>query len=278
MKQVSRRTPVKDRLMLTANRSATVSALLSRGLIDTPRLEAATVLAEERGQNLLETLVETGAVTRRELIEVAATAAGLGFVDLDEQSVGLAAVALVPADFARRSRILPISLENGELVVAVGIRQAGDLQLKDDLTRLTRARVRLVVAEGAEIESKINQVYRAEGELDDLTSDLVTDEPGESDLAGFTEVAEDAPVVRFVNLLITQAISDRASDIHIEPTEHDLRVRYRIDGVLHDAHRSPKNIQLGAVSRLKIMADMNIAERRVPQDGRDRKRTRLKSR
>ncbi|HEY9566101.1 MAG TPA: GspE/PulE family protein, partial [Nocardioides sp.] len=254
--------------MLTANRSATVSALLSRGLIDTPRLEAATVLAEERGQNLLETLVETGAVTRRELIEVAATAAGLGFVDLDEQSVGPAAVALVPADFARRSRILPISLENGELVVAVGIRQAGDLQLKDDLTRLTRARVRLVVAEGAEIESKINQVYRAEGELDDLTSDLVTDEPGESDLAGFTEVAEDAPVVRFVNLLITQAISDRASDIHIEPTEHDLRVRYRIDGVLHDAHRSPKNIQLGVVSRLKIMADMNIAERRVPQDGR----------
>src|SRR3546814_10807110 len=131
MKQVSRRTPVKDRLMLTANRSATVSALLSRGLIDTPRLEAATVLAEERGQNLLETLVETGAVTRRELIEVAATAAGLGFVDLDEQSVGPAAVALVPADFARRSRILPISLENGELVVAVGIRPAGDLAPKD---------------------------------------------------------------------------------------------------------------------------------------------------
>src|SRR3546814_2694521 len=107
-----------------------------------------------------------------------------------------ASVDWVPAGFARRSWIMPMSWENGELVVAVGIRQAGDLQLKDDLTRLTRARVRLVVAEGAEIESKINQVYRAEGELDDLTSDLVTDEPGESDLAGFTEVAEDAPVVR----------------------------------------------------------------------------------
>ncbi len=75
-------------------------------------------------------------------------------------------------------------------------------------------------------------------------------------------------MVRFVNLLITQAISDRASDIHLEPTEHDLRVRYRIDGVLHDAHRSPKNIQNGVISRLKIMADMNIAERRLPQDGR----------
>ena len=71
-----------------------------------------------------------------------------------------------------------------------------------------------------------------------------------------------------MNLLINQAITDRASDIHIEPTERDLRVRYRIDGVLHDAHRSPKNIQNGVISRLKIMADMNIAERRVPQDGR----------
>ena len=85
-----------------------------------------------------------------------------------------------------------------------------------------------------------------------------------TDLANFTEVTDEAPVVRFVNLLINQAITDRASDIHIEPTERDLRVRYRIDGVLHDAHRSPKNIQNGVISRLKIMADMNIAERRVP--------------
>jgi type IV pilus assembly protein PilB len=82
------------------------------------------------------------------------------------------------------------------------------------------------------------------------------------------EVTEDAPIVKLVNLLISQAVQDRASDIHVEPAEHDVRVRYRIDGVLHEVMRSPKNIQAGLISRLKIMADLNIAERRVPQDGR----------
>src|SRR4029453_9287810 len=101
-----------------------------------------------------------------------------------------------------------------------------------------------------------------------LTSGLVADETENDDLASFTEVSAEAPVVRFVNLLITQAISDRASDIHIEPTERDLRVPYRIDGVLLDAHRSPKNISSGVIPRIQIMSDMNIAERRVPQDGR----------
>ena len=81
-------------------------------------------------------------------------------------------------------------------------------------------------------------------------------------------MVEDAPIVKFVNLLITQAIQDRASDIHLEPAEHDLRVRFRIDGVLHEVMRSPKSIQSGVISRLKIMADINIAERRIPQDGR----------
>ena len=185
----------------------------------------------------------------------------------------------VPGGHGRRRRCCPPSShaghaccrcggENGELVVAVSIRQAGNIELKDDLSRMARRRVRFAIANRAEIETKINQVYRAEGELHDLTSDLTSDEDDGDDLANFTEVTDEAPVVRFVNLLISQAITDRASDIHIEPTERDLRVRYRIDGVLHDAHRSPKNIQNGVISRLKIMADMNIAERRVPQDGR----------
>src|SRR5205807_9134191 len=90
----------------------------------------------------------------------------------------------------------------------------------------------------------------------------------EDDLSRVKEVVEDAPIVKLVNLLIAQGVQDRASDIHIEPTERDVRVRYRIDGVLHEVMRSPKNIQSGLISRLKIMADLNIAERRVPQDGR----------
>ena len=90
----------------------------------------------------------------------------------------------------------------------------------------------------------------------------------DDDLSNIKEVVEDAPIVKFVNLLITQAIQDRASDIHIEPAERDLRVRFRIDGVLHEVMRSPKSITSGVTSRLKIMADINIAERRIPQDGR----------
>ena len=94
-------------------------------------------------------------------------------------------------------------------------------------------------------------------------------EEEEEDLSKVKEITEDAPIVRYVNLLITQAIQDRASDIHIEPTENDLRVRYRIDGVLHEVHaRRRKTIQPASSRRLKIMADINIAERRIPQDGR----------
>ncbi|MCW2773922.1 MAG: hypothetical protein JWN91_2248 [Nocardioides sp.] len=245
----------------------TVRALLENAQITQQQLDEASRIATERSQTVLEVLLDSGWVDRSTVIRTAATSAGLEYVELSEFTVDMGAVSLLPADFARRAGVLPLSRENGELVVAVSARRAGDIELKDDLGRLTRSRIRFAIANRADIEARINQVYRAEGEMHDLTSDLAPEDEGE-DLSTLTEVSDEAPVVRFVNLLINQAISDRASDIHIEPTERDMRVRYRIDGVLHDAHRSPKNIQNGVISRLKIMADMNIAERRVPQDGR----------
>jgi type IV pilus assembly protein PilB len=136
----------------------------------------------------------------------------------------------------------------------------------DDIRSITGVEVKPVVATKADVLSAINRYHRAEGDLDDLSMALDTEE--EEDLSNLKEVVEDAPIVKFVNLLITQAINDRASDIHLEPSERDLRVRFRIDGVLHDIMRSPRNIQAGVISRLKIMADINIAERRIPQDGR----------
>ncbi len=114
----------------------------------------------------------------------------------------------------------------------------------------------------------IARAYRAGDELDSLSTAIEVRNTDEEDLTRIKEVVEEAPIVKFVNLLITQGIQDGASDIHIEPTEHDLRVRFRIDGVLHEMMRSPKSIQSGVTSRLKIMADINIAERRIPQDGR----------
>ena len=137
----------------------------------------------------------------------------------------------------------------------------------DDIRSITGLEIRPVVATRADVIGAIDRYFRADSDLDDLTAVLDNNED-EEDLSNLKEVVEDAPIVKFVNLLISQAIQDRASDIHLEPGEHALVVRYRIDGVLHDVMKSPKNIQSGVISRLKIMADINIAERRVPQDGR----------
>ena len=125
-----------------------------------------------------------------------------------------------------------------------------------------------MVATAADIETAIRKYSR----LDESVQKMATEasESAEDDLQELERAAaiEEGPIVKMVNLLISQAIADRASDIHIEPTERDVRIRYRIDGVLAEVMRSPKNIQAGLISRLKVMADINIAERRIPQDGR----------
>jgi len=128
--------------------------------------------------------------------------------------------------------------------------------------------VKPVVSTAADVEQAIRKFG---SQLDQSAEDIATEAATKADENMEVQVesaVEEAPIVRLVNLLITQAVADRASDIHIEPTEHDIRIRYRIDGVLHEVMRSPKNIQNSLISRLKVMADINIAERRVPQDGR----------
>ena len=244
-----------------------VAALLDAGLVTESQVADAVLQSDVDGRAPLQVLVDTGAVSPADVVRIAADALGLPYVELANYSVDPTAAARLPADYARRYGVLPLGWEDDELLVAVGVKQAGNIELKDDLVRLTRSRVRFALATTADIGGRIDQLYRAEDELTDLTSNITDDEAAD-DLSSFTAVAEEAPIVRFVNLLISQAITDRASDIHLEPTEFDLRVRYRIDGVLHESHRSPKSIQSGVISRLKIMADINIAERRVPQDGR----------
>ncbi len=245
-----------------------VAALLDAGLVTETQVADAAAQSALDGRAPLQVLVDTGTVSAADVVRTAADAVGLPFVELSTYSVDPTAASRLPAEHARRYGVLPLGWEDGSLLVVVGVKQAGNIELKDDLVRLTRSPIRFALATNADITAKIDQIFRAEGELSDLTSTITTDEAAETDLASFTAVSEEAPIVRFVNLLISQAITDRASDIHLEPTEFDLRVRYRIDGVLHESHRSPRSIQSGVISRLKIMADINIAERRVPQDGR----------
>jgi type IV pilus assembly protein PilB len=140
-------------------------------------------------------------------------------------------------------------------------------QVRDDLQAITRHPVRFACAMKAEISARLNLLYRAEAELGELVRDMLEDEQAIDILAPVAS-STDAPLVRYVNLLLNQAISDNASDIHVEPSESNIRIRFRIDGVLKEMAPAPKEIQSAVISRLKIMSEMDIAEKRVPQDGR----------
>jgi type IV pilus assembly protein PilB len=240
--------------------------LLDGGLVSPDQLRGAYDEHRRAGRSLGRVLVDQGVLTEAQLVSALATQIGLRFVDLSDYPVDGSAVGLVPGAVCRRHTAVPIGFEEGKLLVAMA--DPANVIAVDDLRSIAGRDVRPVVATRADVMSAIDRFYRADSDLDDLSSLLGADSEEEEDLSGVHEVVEDAPIVKYVNLLITQAIQDRASDIHLEPGERELRVRYRIDGVLHEVMRSPKNIQSGVISRLKIMSDIDIAERRVPQDGR----------
>ena len=238
--------------------------LLDARLVDEAQLAAAYDVHQREGRSLGRVLVDLGVLTEAQLVAALAEQIGLPFVDLADHNVDGSAVALLPAAVCRRHAVLPIGYDDGKLVLAMA--DPGNVFALDDVRSMTGYEPRPVVATRDDLLAAVDRLCRAEADLDDLSSSLAVEE--EDDLGRLKEVVEEAPIVKYVNLLITQAIQDRASDIHIEPGEHELRVRYRIDGVLHDVMRSPRSIQSGVISRLKIMADIDISERRVPQDGR----------
>ena len=241
--------------------------LLEGGHLTQEQLAGAQEEQRRLGRSLGRVLVDLGVLTESQLVAALATQVGLQFVDLTDFPVDVSAVSRISDAVCRRYNALPIAVEDGKLVVAMF--DPANVVAIDDIRSMARMEVKPVVATKADIVGAINRYHRGDAELDDLTVAMegsVLD--GDDDLSSVKEIVEDAPIVKFVNLLITQAIQDRASDIHVEPAEHDLRVRFRIDGVLHEIMRSPKSITAGVTSRLKIMADINIAERRIPQDGR----------
>jgi type IV pilus assembly protein PilB len=242
--------------------------LIIRGLMPITSLDVATGDPQADEAHVRE-LLEDGVVTESQVASARAAQLGLPFVDLTEYPVDSSAVALVPMAVLRRYEVLPIGRDGDRLMLAMA--DPRDVLAIDDVRAAVRMQVRPVVAERSDLLAAIGRFVRSDGELSELTTAIV-EEHGSTggDLVPFANEPseDDAPIVRFVNLLISQAITDQASDIHIEPAERDLHVRYRIDGVLHEMQRAPKNIQNGVISRLKIMSDIDIAERRKPQDGR----------
>ena len=240
--------------------------LLQRGIVTQDQINEAMIEQARTSRSLGRVLVSSGIVTESDLVSALAEQAGLEFIDLGDHQIDPTAASTISDLVARRYQALPIGWEGTTLVVAMA--DPSNVLAVDDIRSITGADVRPVVASRESIEDAINRAHRLDAEVNDVTSLAVDQTDDEEELASIREVTEDAPIVKLANLIIRQGVQDRASDIHIEPTEYDVRIRYRIDGVLHEIMRPPKKVQSGLVSRLKIMADLNIAEKRVPQDGR----------
>ena len=248
--------------------SASVAeVLVAEGLITGDQLAAAEVTAGTVGEPVLNVLVQQGAVSKKDVVRCTVQAAGLEFVEIMDVTVDQAAVSLLSGDQARKYGVVPIGFDRDVLVVVSDSKTAMNWQVRDDLQAITRHPVRFACAMKAEISARLNLLYRAEAELGELVRDMLEDEQAIDILAPVAS-STDAPLVRYVNLLLNQAISDNASDIHVEPSESNIRIRFRIDGVLKEMAPAPKEIQSAVISRLKIMSEMDIAEKRVPQDGR----------
>lgn len=247
---------------------ATLSEILIlHGHLPIEHLDA-VMAAGTNDEGVVRNLVDNGFISEVNLAKARAAQAGLPYVELIDFPVDRTAVALVAASICRRHELLPIAISGDRIEVAMV--NPGNVFAIDDVRAAARMEVDPIVAERSDLLAAIARYHRADDELSDLTSTLEEENtPIESSDFGVGESSEDdAPIVRFVNLLVSQAIQDKASDIHIEPAERDLRVRYRIDGVLHEMQSAPKSIQNGVISRLKIMSDIDISERRKPQDGR----------
>jgi type IV pilus assembly protein PilB len=240
--------------------------------------EAETVITEvdTTGENVLDLLTEQGVAERKEILEMFAHNYGMEFFDLEGYDPDQELLDVVDSSTAQQYFVFPLEQTTSGLKFAIA--EPPDIRFTDDLEAILDQPLEFVLTDPELLEELITQHYGAS--LDDI--DEVLDDLGEDDMeyvddsavdedeeiAQLEEQAEEAPVIKLVNQVIMDAVEQGTSDIHIEPLEDRLRIRYRIDGVCHESHEPPKRLQGAIISRIKIMSDMDIAERRVPQDGR----------
>ncbi|MDO9556765.1 MAG: ATPase, T2SS/T4P/T4SS family [Coriobacteriia bacterium] len=234
------------------------------GVITERQLNDALEVHKATGSPLGRVLVDLGSATQGAILSVMARQIGIPYIDFSEKNPDANAVAIVPRELANRYTLMPVEIdEDNHLIVAMADPQ--NVLALDDLRILTGYEIRPAISTKDAILAAIEDYYKVVEHVD--TDFLGGDESEVADLSALTEVSAEAPIVKLVNYIINKAVSERASDIHIEPQEKNLRVRYRVDGVLHEAMRSPKSTQQAIISRFKIMSDMDIAETRKPQDG-----------
>ncbi|MGH8996259.1 MAG: ATPase, T2SS/T4P/T4SS family [Acidimicrobiales bacterium] len=244
---------------------------LARVLVEAGRVSEADMLRAlqqiaETGESLARYLFNLRAATEDDLVWAMAQEVGLEFVDLNQVNIDRAAVALIPQSTAEHHMVLPIAFENGVPVVAMA--NPTDVFAMDDLRTIMGTNFKPVVATRSQLVT-FNRIARdSTMEVSALAQDAAAASSSVRELESIQSVVEDAPIIRYVNLLILQALNERASDIHIEPKPDALKIMFRIDGVMHEASTASSAIAAAVVSRLKVIGDMDITEHRIPQEGR----------
>jgi len=246
--------------------------LVQEGLITQDQLHKALKVQRERGGRLGRTLIDLGYLDEHHMIKAISKQLGVEYVSLDRYQIDPRVVKLVPENVARNYVLMPLFLIGDALTVAMA--NPFDIIATDAVSRETGLKVEPIVSSEKEIVDAIDQYYgskevrRQVQALGDAAAAKKDEE--RVDTNRLRQEAAEEPIVKMVNLILSQAVRDGASDIHIDPLEESLRVRYRIDGVLHPVYEPRKNLQTAILSRIKILANLNIAERRLPQDGRFR--------
>src|SRR5437879_4195750 len=248
--------------------------LLREGLITQDQLKKALLEQKNTGMRLGYTLVKLGFVEETEISKMLARQYRMPAVDLSRFEVDAKIIKLLPPDVAIKHTVLPLKREGRTLTVAIA--DPNNVTAIEDIKFITRCDVFPVIAGEYTLRNAIDRYYQqSDAQLQSLLKsveaeeeDLEVVEDQEDEDVKKEDLADDAPVVKLINGLLTDAVKRGASDIHIEPFEHEMRVRYRVDGALQEVMKPPVKMRAALTSRVKIMAQLNIAERRVPQDGR----------
>ncbi len=242
--------------------------LLEAGLINEEQFQRAVELQQKTGNKMEQILLQQRFLTPQQLAFFLSLQLGVPFIDLRRHGIKAEAVRLIPEPIARKYGVIPVDATDGAIMVAM--EDPKDIEAIEELTAVTMRRIEPVISTAQDIQEMIDLNYRVGSELEEQLSQIPTRFRGGTGLRDARVSAEaiaQAPVVRAIDLLIKQAVRDRASDIHVEPQEERLRIRYRIDGILSEVMSLPLSVHAPLLSRLKIMAGLNIAERRRPQDG-----------
>ena len=257
---------------MTANDEYVVEILESVGLISRAQAQEALAWSEQHDKPVIDSLVDLHITAKSDVLKALANQFGMEYISLAGVEIEQEVIDLVPGEVARRYKVVPVYKNDNTITVALS--DPLDVETLDSLRYVLRCGVEGVVTTPEDIEAALNHHYASSGVsaasmLQDMTEGSVQTTTGTLDLTGEDAVTDaDAPIIKLVSLIILEAFRSRASDIHLEPQEKKFRVRYRIDGVLHEVESPPKRLQSAIISRIKIMANMSIAEKRMPQDGR----------